>query len=115
MRTPKGKLRVRILEGRGLKPSTDPYAVCVFEWNESIAQDSTVSGGNTRNDESVGSGALLSGLGGVPMKRAGSDMGRSIIIPIKSRQGSTTSLTDQKTFKSIHQTTNPKWDHEAML
>ena len=115
VRSPKGKLRVRILEGRGLKPSTEPYAVCVFEWNESIAQDSTANGAKSPKNEPSGSGGLLGGLSGLPMKRSGSDMGRSIAIPMKSRQGSTTSLSDQKTFKNMHEVTNPKWDHETML
>ena len=115
VRSPKGKLRVRILEGRGLRPSSDPYAVCVFEWNESIAQDSTISHPRPGREDSMGSGVSLGGIGSVPMKRSGSDMGRSIAIPMKSRQGSTTSLSDQKTFKALHQVTNPKWDHEAML
>ena len=115
VRSPKGKLKVRILEGRGLRPSTEPYAVCAFEWNESIAQDPSASGAKAYKNGSSGSGGLLGGLGGLAMKRSGSDMGRSIAIPMKSRQGSTTSLSDQKTFKNAHGTTNPKWDHEAML
>ena len=115
VRLPKGKLRVRILEGRGLRPSTDPYAVCVFEWNESIAQDSTISHPRPCREDSMGSSVSLGGLGSVPMKRSGSDMGRSIAIPMKSRQGSTTSLSDQKSFKAAHQVTNPRWDHEATL
>lgn len=57
-----------------------------------------------------------SSLGGVPIKRTASDMGRSIAIPMKSRQSSTTSLSDQKKFKNGNsQVTDPKWGHITML
>lgn len=56
-----------------------------------------------------GSGVAL------PMKRAGSEMGRSMAIPMKSRQSSTTSVQEQKTFKNGRQVTDPKWDHEGIL
>jgi hypothetical protein len=35
--SPKGKLAVKIDKARKLKPSYDPYVVCVFEWNEYIS------------------------------------------------------------------------------
>ncbi|KAL8944541.1 MAG: hypothetical protein Q9211_000552 [Gyalolechia sp. 1 TL-2023] len=109
---PKGKLSVKISEARGLKPSYDPYAVCVFEYNEAVARNpSAEQGKGDRGD------ALLKEfpLGGVPINRSGSDIGRSMAIPMKSRQSSTTSLSDQKNFKAGRQVTNPKWDHEAMF
>ena len=53
-------------------------------------------------------------MGGVPIQRSGSDMGRSIAIPMKSRQSSTTSLDDHKDFKN-GRVTNPRWDHVAVL
>lgn len=109
---PKGKLSVRISEGRGLKPSYDPYAVCVFEYNEAVARNPKQEERNTEKDEGkIGD----FGLGGATMYRSRSDMGRSMAIPMKSRQSSTTSLSDQKHFKAGRQVTNPKWDHEAML
>lgn len=109
---PKGKLSVRISEGRGLKPSYDPYAVCVFEYNEAVARNPKQEERNTEKDEGK-IGDL--GLGGATMYRSRSDMGRSMAIPMKSRQSSTTSLSEQKHFKAGRQVTNPKWDHEAML
>lgn len=109
---PRGKLSVRISEARGLKPSYEPYAVCVFEYNEAVARHPKPEDGKIDKDE-----GLLRDfpLGGVPINRSGSDIGRSIAIPMKSRQSSTTSLTDQKNFKAGRQVTDPKWDHEAML
>lgn len=109
---PKGKLSVKISEARGLKPSYDPYAVCVFEYNEAVARHPKPEDGKADKDD-----ALLRDfpLGGVPINRSGSDIGRSMAIPMKSRQSSTTSLSDQKNFKAGRQVTNPRWDHEAML
>lgn len=112
VKPPKGKLTVRIPEARGLRPSYYPYAVCVFEWNESIAKDDSSGGVEMERDDSRGredSGLTL------PMRRAGSEMGRSMAIPMKSRQSSTTSLQEQKTFKNGRQVTDPKWDHEGIL
>ena len=109
---PKGKLSVKISEARGLRPSYDPYVVCVFEWNESISK------GPKQEDvelEKEGAKSREDGLGGVPIRRSGSDMGRSMAIPMKSRQSSTASLSDQKNFRSEKQVTDPKWEHEAIL
>ena len=109
---PKGKLSVKISEARGLKPSYDPYAVCVFEYNEAVARNPKSEDNKAEKDD-----ALFKEfpLGGVPINRSGSDIGRSMAIPMKSRQSSTTSLSDQKNFKAGRQVTNPRWDHEAML
>ncbi|KAL8719479.1 MAG: hypothetical protein Q9225_003529, partial [Loekoesia sp. 1 TL-2023] len=109
---PKGKLSVKISEARGLKPSYDPYAVCVFEYNEAVARNPKPEDGKFDKDD-----AFLKELplGGAPMNRLGSDISRSMAIPMKSRQSSTTSLSDQKNFKAGRQITNPKWDHEAMF
>ncbi|KAL8874073.1 MAG: hypothetical protein Q9174_000544 [Haloplaca sp. 1 TL-2023] len=109
---PKGRLCVRISEARGLKPSYDPYAVCVFEYNEAVARHPKPEESKSDKD-----GSLFKDfpLGGVPINRSGSDIGRSMAIPMKSRQSSTTSLSDQKNFKAGRQVTNPQWDHEAMF
>lgn len=109
---PKGKLSVKIVEARGLRPSHDPYVVCVFEWNESIARGPRREEAISDKDEGGGKEELFSG---VPIKRLGNDLGKSMAIPMKSRQSSTTSLSDQKNFKSGRQLTNPRWEHEAVL
>ena len=81
----------------------NPYAVCACEEVESIAKP--------RDVDNIGEQPM----GGVPIQRSGSDMGRSIAIPMKSRQSSTTSLDDHKEFKNGRQVTNPRWDHVAVL
>ena len=105
---PKGKLLVTISNAQGLRPCYLPYAVCAFEWIESISKPRDVDAnlGQKNGDQS---------MGGVPIQRSGSDMGRSIAIPMKSRQSSTTSLSDQKDFKNGRQVTDPRWDHVAVL
>ncbi|KAL8848477.1 MAG: hypothetical protein Q9221_006529, partial [Calogaya cf. arnoldii] len=108
---PKGKLSVKISEARGLKPSYDPYAVCVFEYNEAVARNRKEDGKVDKEESHLKEFPL----GGVPLNRSGSDIGRSMAIPMKSRQSSTTSLSDQKNFKAGRQVTDPKWDHEAMF
>lgn len=98
---PKGKLYVQVISARGLRPSISPYAVCSFEWIESIAHGPQLNG--TENDLSP------------PINKAGNDIGRSIAIPMRSRQSSTTSLSDQKSFRNSKQVTEPAWHHEAVL
>ncbi|MCJ1455340.1 hypothetical protein MMC28_005694 [Mycoblastus sanguinarius] len=108
---PKGKLYVTVSGARGLRPSYSPYAVCVFEWIESIARgpkqgEVDMENGSRRREQS---------MGGVPIRKSGSDMGRSMAIPMKSRQSSTTSLSDQKDFKGGKNVTDPTWNHEAVF
>ena len=112
---PKGELIVTIAGARGLRPSFDPYAVCVFEWIESIAHHHKQGESGSENGPSKGDISA----GAVPMSRngsgMGSGMGRSMAIPMKSRQSSTASLSDQKEFKNSKEVTDPQWDHEAVL
>ena len=107
---PKGKLFVTIAGARGLRPSFNPYAVCVFEEIESIATGHRQGDAETNPDAR----SRDQSAGGVPIKALNGDMGRSMAIPMKSRQSSTTSLKDQKEFKS-DRTTDPIWKHEAVL
>ena len=108
---PKGKLSVFVSEARGLRPSCNPYAVTVFEWIESVARPSKPG---LSSMESEPKSRDLS-TGGVSIRRSGSDMGRSMAIPMKSRQSSTTSLNDQRDFKNGRCITNVRWDHVALL
>lgn len=107
---PKGKLIVRISEARALTPSYNPYAVCAFEWIESIASGPTPRVVEPRPEAMK----REQSAGGLPIKRSGSDMGRWMAIPMKSRQSSTTSLNEHKEFRN-GRVTDPKWDHEAVL
>lgn len=107
---PKGKLSVIIAGARGLRPSFNPYAVCAFEEIESIAT------GYRQGDTEASPEARVRdpSAGGVPIRGPNGEMGRSMAIPMKSRQSSTTSLKDQKEFKN-GRITDPVWNHEAVL
>ena len=108
---PKGKLTVKITEARGLRKSRDPYVVAVFQRNE------LVSKGPLPEDEDEKEDLAGIPMGGIPIMRTGSDSGRPMAIPMKSRQSSNTSLSDYRDFKvkGRRSFTNPKWDTEAVL
>lgn len=103
---PRGKLKVRISEGRGLRPSVEPYCVCVFEWNEYISQ------GPKHDHMEVDSDNKRPNLSSMPMKRTDSEVGRSVAIPMRSRQSSTNGLEENR---GIEKVTDPRWDDEATL
>lgn len=105
----KGKLIIKILEARGLRKSRDPYVVAVFQRNELISP-----GPRTFEDEDDAPGP---GAGGVPIQRQTSDSGRPMAIPMKSRQSSSTSMSEQHAFRNrpTRSFTSPKWDAEATL
>jgi hypothetical protein len=109
---PKGKLTVKIAEARGLRKSRDPYVVAVFQRNELVSK-----GPLPEKEEDEDQGATSSPMGGIPIMRSGSDSGRPMAIPMKSRQSSNTSLSDYRDFKikGRRSMTNPKWDTEAVL
>jgi hypothetical protein len=109
---PKGKLTVKIAEARGLRKSRDPYVVAVFQRNELVSK-----GPLPGKEEEEDQGTTSSPMGGIPIMRSGSDSGRPMAIPMKSRQSSNTSLSDYRDFKSKgrRSMTNPKWDTEAVL
>lgn len=106
----RGKLTVKIGEARGLRRSKDPYVVAVFQRNELVSK-------GPRSEDDEDDDDCKSPVGGVPLSRQGSDSGRPMAIPMKSRQSSSTSLTDHRDFKikSRKLVTNPKWDTEAVL
>ncbi|RYP04215.1 hypothetical protein DL764_004605 [Monosporascus ibericus] len=107
----KGKLTIKIMEARGLRKSRDPYVVAVFQRSELIS-----SGPRTFEDE--GDLTPPTSTGAVPISRQGSDSGRPMAIPMRSRQSSNTSVTDYNTFRSRNPRrsfTNPKWDAEAVF
>ncbi len=111
---PKGKLVVKIVEARGLVPSKCPYVVCTFESNEFISQGpkkADSSGGE--HDDSRAKGEAVDSSGPV------SALGKSMAIPMKSRQSSSTSLSEIQgtmgTKGGATGITDPKWEHEAVL
>ncbi|BDD60670.1 hypothetical protein MAP00_005775 [Monascus purpureus] len=95
----KGKLIVRISEARGLRPSFDPYVVCVFEWNE------FVSNGAQSEEETALERRRVK-------KELEPDAGRPMAIPMKSRQSSSNSLHSLE-HKSKKTVTDPHWNLEA--
>lgn len=95
----KGKLFVKISEGRGLRASFDPYVVCVFEWNEYISKGAR-SGEEEKKRRQMQSDAEA----GIPMA-----------IPMKSRQSSYNSAMDGHDHNRRTPVTDPHWDHEAVL
>ncbi|KAF2262603.1 Pkinase-domain-containing protein [Lojkania enalia] len=106
---PKGKLSVKISEGRGLRPSVDPYVVCQFQWAEYISE-------GPRNDElkRPADGPVRNAMA---IRRADSEkMGRPMAIPMRSRQSSNSGTSsdprENGTFKEV---TNPKWEHDAIF
>ena len=114
VRPPRGKLTVKIAEARGLRRSKDPYVVAVFQRNELVSKGPRSEDTDDDEDE-----ATMSPSGGIPISRQGSDSGRPMAIPMKSRQSSNTSNSDHRDFslklKGRRSLTNPKWDTEAVL
>lgn len=98
----KGKLSVKISRARGLRPSADPYVVCVFEWNEYISKG-TQSGAQSPEGKNGGKDYL------------DNDTGRPMAIPMKSRQSSHNSQLDNVDLKGRAPVTDPQWNHEAVL
>jgi len=107
--TPRGKLAVRIAEGRGLRPAVDPYCVCVFEWNEYISKGPRQDRMDLDNEEKKPSTPNLSS---VPVRRTDSDMGKAMAVPMRSRQSSTNGLDENRGLDKV---TDPHWDHQATL
>lgn len=103
---PKGKLAVAISEGRGLRPSIDPYVVCQFQWAEYISE-------GPRNENAKKDKRAAAGLS---IRRTESDMGKPMAIPMRSRQssnnGTSSDPREDGTFKEV---TDPKWEHDAIL
>jgi protein-serine/threonine kinase len=95
-----GKLFVKITDGRGLRPSFDPYVVCVFEWNEYISK-------GARDGEEEKKRRQLE-------SDAEEAAGRPMAIPLKSRSSSHNSAVEGD-HKGRTPVTDPHWNHEATL
>ncbi|EXJ57378.1 AGC/AKT protein kinase [Cladophialophora yegresii CBS 114405] len=107
--TPRGKLSIKIAEGRNLKPSYDPYVVCQFEWNEYVSKGARHDKMDVDEDDRKGA---VSQLSSVPIRRTDSDMGKPVAIPMKSRQSSTNGNGEERGLSKV---ADPQWDHEAMF
>jgi serine/threonine protein kinase SCH9 len=100
-----GKLSVEISEGKGLRSSLDPYVVCQFQCAEYISE-------GPKNAEAENGPGLGRGPAGIAIKRTPSDRGQPQAIPMRSRQSS---RTGRDMVGSFHETTDPKWEHKAVL
>jgi hypothetical protein len=101
---PKGKLAVSISEGRGLRPSVDPYVVCQFQWAEYISE-------GPRQEKKDKRGAA-----GLSIRRTDSEMGKPMAIPMRSRQSSNNGTSsDPREDGTFQEVTDPKWEHDAIL
>ena len=107
--TPRGKLKIKIAEGRNLKPSFDPYVVCQFEWNEYVSKGVRNDKMDVDDDDRKDP---VSQLQSIPIRRTDSDMGKPMAIPMKSRQSSTNGIESED---GLNKVTDPQWDHDAIL
>ncbi|KAI4843753.1 kinase-like protein [Aureobasidium sp. EXF-8845] len=111
----KGQLSVNIVQGRGLKPSTAPYVVCIYQLNEDISGGAEVDAVDTKTQEKGGN-QNENLAKGVAMRRMGSDSGKAMSIPgLGSRQTSQTDISKLKDDASDHLVTEPLWNHEAVF
>lgn len=111
----KGQLSVNIVQGRGLKPSTAPYVVCIYQLNEDISGGAEVDAVDTKTQEQD-SNQSENLAKGVAMRRMGSDSGKGMSIPgLGSRQTSQTDISKLKDSASDKLVTEPLWNHEAVL
>ncbi|QIW95265.1 hypothetical protein AMS68_000783 [Peltaster fructicola] len=109
----KGQLEIHIEEGRGLRPSIEPYVVCVFQQNEDVSSGP--------KDEEMDTGAVDDSrqddlaAKGVAMRRLGSGSGTPLAIPgLRSRQTSSTNIADlRRRGNKQAQVTDPTWKHHA--
>ncbi|KAI1190526.1 serine/threonine-protein kinase sck1 [Nemania serpens] len=109
----RGKLTIKIREGRGLRKSRDPYVVAVFQRSELISPGPRTF----EDDDEVAAPVTTVHMGGIPISRQGSDSGRPMAIPMKSRQSSNTSVSEYTAFRNRTRRsfTSPKWDAEAVF
>ena len=109
------QLSVNIVQGRGLRPSTAPYVVCIYQLNEDISGGAETDAMDTQPQEQEGNHEENLARG-VAMRRMGSDQGKPMSIPsLGSRQSSQTDIAKLKGARSDHLVTEPLWNHEAVL
>jgi len=108
----RGQFEVCVEEGRGLRPSVEPYVVCIFQLNEDISGGPKEDEMDTAVDNEPAEENLARG---VAMKRMGSGSGTPISIPgLRSRQTSQTNIAALRRGSSKseqHETTDPVWNH----
>ncbi|KAH6648400.1 serine/threonine protein kinase, AGC family [Truncatella angustata] len=108
----KGKLTIKIIEGRNLRRSREPYVVATFQRSELIS-----AGPRTFEDEDDELNVPPPQAGGIPIQRTESDSGHTMAIPMRSRQSSNTSFAGAQSFRNKNRRsfTCPRWDAEAVF
>lgn len=110
----KGQLEVVVEEARGLRPSVQPYVVCIFQLSEDISDGPKLDDMDTAGDIAPPGENLAKG---VAMKRMGSGSGTPMAIPgLRSRQTSQTNIAGMRRGQSRpekSETTDPVWNHTA--
>merc|ERR1711977_328982 len=101
---PRGKLAVKIAEGKNIKPAFDPYVVVTFEFNEYISK------GSKHDKMEIDSEEPQSAA----IRRTDSEAGRAMAIPMRSRQSSTNGVSDEN-GRPMNKVIDPQWDHEAVF
>lgn len=113
----KGTLSVSIVQGRGLRPSTAPYVVCIYQLNEDISDGPKGDAMDTRQEQAPDHEEDLAR--GVAMRRIGSDQGKGMAIPpslrATSRQSSQTDIAKLRGSGTDRQVTEPVWKHQTTL
>lgn len=105
---------MNIVQGRGLRPSTAPYVICIYQLNEDISDGPQADAMDTRQEQAPEHDEDLAR--GVAMRRMGSDQGKPMAIPgMPSRQSSQTDIAKLRGNYPDHEVTEPVWNHEAVL
>lgn len=110
----RGKLTIKIVEARGLRRCKDPYVVAIFQRNELVSRGPKAEDDDDEDDDIP----MRNHMGGIPISRQGSESGRTMAIPMKSRQSSSASLTEYRDFRKKPRGgsfTAPRWGTEAIL
>lgn len=115
----KGELVVTVLEGRGLRPSFEPYIICVFELNEDISHGAERS----RDDPEAEAAAAAQSLLWNTSDEAPSDKiaiqrpTNPLRIPTSStvKSSKSTPAARAENGKQDVRMTDPQWNHRVVL
>ena len=111
----KGQLEICIEEGKGLRPSVEPYVVCIFQLNEDISAGPKVEELDTTSDYVRQQEVNLAK--GVATKTVdnGSVADGSPLDGLRSWSTSFTTIADmpRRTKQVSQETTNPVWKHST--
>jgi hypothetical protein len=100
-----GKLSVLISEGRGLRPSVNPYVVCEFQLSQYISDGPAKDSGSDSKKPSYSNGASATAQAVMAGGR------KPMAIPMRSRQSSRSG----RDTSAEQEVVNPKWNHRALL